>query len=792
MSQISNVGRTPASNQIEMPTALNVRDITRQNVVENGDAADDATTRYRIGAGDVFSGNLDTPGDRDWVAINLSGGGYYQFDLRGEGNLSESLGDPYLYLYDSNGILITTDDDGGNGRDAALTFTPDVTGTYYLSAASFADSDSGAYRLSASVVPAASLNELANYLTTGFWVDQGETPRAFDTSDSNRITADISGLTAAGKQLARWAMEAWEMVADIDFRIVNTPNARIVFDDWDDAAYSTSTVRGNTIVESFINISPDWLRVYGTTLDSYAFQTYIHELGHALGLGHQGDYNGFATYGVDETFVNDSYQLSVMSYFNQTDNTTVNADFAWLLTTMMVDNIAIQNLYGRASGPTAGNTVWGAGTNLSGYMSHFADYLAGGNGNGHFAGVNPVALTIYDSGGHDTLNLSFSTGNDRISLRQTAFSNIDGLTGNLGIAKNTAIENLIAGSGDDFILGNAVANAIRAGAGNDTVRGGNGSDRVAGGAGNDRLIGEAGNDRLSGQSGNDHLIAGAGRDLLDGNGGADKLFGGAGNDRLSGGAAHDRLSGDSGHDRLNGGSGNDTLLGGTGNDLLRGQTGNDFLVGQAGQDKLFGGERADTLRGGIGEDELNGDAGSDFLFGDADDDEISTGSGNNRAFGGSGDDDIVGGAGSDRLSGGSGADFLSGRGGNDRLIGGIGNDRIFDGGGHDLIFGGGGADNLIGGAGRDTFTGGGGADTFRFSTGDGRDIVTDFSRNDAEDIDLSDIREINNFADLVNNHLRNANGDAMIVYNTGSIRLAGVDFGEVGVGRAYDADDFIF
>lgn len=792
MPQVSNFGRTLASNRIETAFASNGTSVIRQNVIENGDAADNATTGYRIGLGDTFSGNLDASGDRDWVAISLSAGNYYQFDLRSDGNRSEPLGDPYLYLYNSGGSLITSDDDGGNGVEAALMFTPEVTGIYYLSAASFSDSDSGAYRLTASGVPAASLNELADYLTTGFWADQGEAARAFDTSNNNRITADISGLTAAGKQLARWAMEAWEMVADIDFRIVNNPNAKIVFDDWDDAAYSTSTVRGNTIIDSFININPNWLRAYGTTLDSYAFQTYIHELGHALGLGHQGDYNGFATYGVDETFVNDSYQLSVMSYFNQTDNTMVNADFAWLLTPMMVDNIAIQNLYGRASGPTAGNTVWGGTTNLSGYMSHFADYLSGGNGNGHFSGDYPVALTIYDSGGQDTLNLSFSTGNDRISLRQESFSNIDGLTGNLGIARNTAIENLIAGSGDNFILGNAVSNAIRAGAGNDIVRGGNGSDRVTGGSGNDRLIGEAGNDRLSGQSGNDLLIAGSGHDLLVGGGGADKLFGGAGNDRLIGGAAHDRLSGDSGHDHLNGGDGNDTLLGGTGDDVLRGQIGNDFLVGQAGEDELFGGEWADTLRGGIEEDELYGEAGNDFLFGDADDDEIFTGSGNNRAFGGSGDDQIFGGAGNDRLSGGSGTDFLSGQGGNDRLIGGIGNDGIIAGGGHDRIFGGGGADRLIGGGGRDIFTGGGGADTFRFSARDGRDIVTDFSRHDAEDIDLRNIREINDFADLLNNHLRNANGDAMIVYGTGSIRLAGVDFGDVGAGRAYDADDFIF
>ena len=43
-----------------------------------------------------------------------------------------------------------------------------------------------------------------------------------------------------------------------------------------------------------VNISTDWITTDGgandgkTGIDSYGYQTYIHEIGHALGLGHQG------------------------------------------------------------------------------------------------------------------------------------------------------------------------------------------------------------------------------------------------------------------------------------------------------------------------------------------------------------------------------------------------------------------------------------------------------------------------------------------------------------------------
>ena len=59
------------------------------------------------------------------------------------------------------------------------------------------------------------------------------------------------------------------------------------------------------------------------------------------------------------------------------------------------------------------------------------------------------ALTIYDSGGNDTLDCSGYSAAQTIDLHAGAFSSVGGLVNNIGIALNTIIENAIGGSGND-------------------------------------------------------------------------------------------------------------------------------------------------------------------------------------------------------------------------------------------------------------------------------------------------------------------------------------------------------
>ena len=332
-------------------------------------------------------------------------------------------------------------------------------------------------------VPTGSVEDLANYLTDGYWADNGGARHTFDTSTSNIITVNITGLTADGQRLARWAMEAWESVADIQFAEISGP-AQITFTDNQPGAYSSYYAFGGTTQSAVINVSASWLNAWGTQIDDYPFSTYLHELGHALGLGHQGNYNGAATYGVDETFANDSYQVSLMSYFSQTENTTVNASYGLPATAMIADIMAIQALYGAPSGSsaTAGNTIYGVGQTIGGYFGTLLEAMFAGNDPLNYYGDAPVAMTLYDQGGTDTVDLSTDTNDQTIDLNGGGVWNVGGRIGNIVVSTGTVLESYIAGSGNDLVIGNGAANML---AGSD------GADTLIGGGGNDFLNGEA-------------------------------------------------------------------------------------------------------------------------------------------------------------------------------------------------------------------------------------------------------------------------------------------------------------
>ena len=505
-------------------------------VLESGDAPDTvpAVPSVSMAVGDEFIGTLDL-GDRDLVAVSLVAGEFYSIELTGSG--TAPVEDTFLRVLDAAGNQVAFNDDA-NGLYSSLAFSPTVGGTYYLSAGSFRDGGSGGYRLAIERIPvpeAASLDTLANYLTDGYWASVGSVPRAFDVSFNNVITYSLTGLTAAGQQLALWAMEAWEMVADLEFRAASGARADITFDDAQQGAFANTSLSGGRILSSQINVGTDWLAAYGTGYGSYSFQTYVHEIGHAIGLGHQGGYNAVARYPSDADFSNDSWSASVMSYFDQDTNSLDPGSFAHLLTTMPADILAIQSLYGAAQGgATAGNTVWGEGTTLTNYLGgFFADIFEGG------AGMAELAFTVFDEGGRDTIRMTQDRTDQVVTLVQEGRSSVMGGTGNLFIARGTVIESFQAGTGDDRVTGNAASNLLAGNAGRDTLAGGNGDDTLDGGDGDDSLQGGAGNDRLIGLVGADGLEGGGGRDVLIGGGGADVLTGGLGNDRLVGNGGAD-------------------------------------------------------------------------------------------------------------------------------------------------------------------------------------------------------------------------------------------------------------
>ncbi len=443
-----------------------------------GDSPSDAAT---ITIGNPVVGTVDEAGDSDWFSIQLTAGQRYEFTLSGHN--PNALLDPYLELMDSTGAQIAFNDDAG-GLNSRLYFTADTSGTYYLNAHAFINannpsySETGQYLLTANEagpVENWTYEQIANFLTNEYW-DQ----RSWA---SPSLTFDTTALSPERASFAAQALQAWADLSALTFTEVTT-DADITFtaefdsSDPNDSeapdASARSSVSGGTITSSTVNISTNWRNTSqsGDGIDGYVYQTYLHEIGHALGLGHAGYYNGDATYGTDNLYTNDSWSSSIMSYFDQAESGS--GSYRFVLGPQIADIIAIQNLYGvNPDGTRPGDTTYGFNSteNDINDWSQFVLVEQGGTD------MRPPSMSIFDTGGIDTIDLSgyavsqylnlnsgeFSSLGQRSSASQPVYENV------ISIANNTVIENAIGGSADDTIVLNEADNTIDGGAGTDTV-----------------------------------------------------------------------------------------------------------------------------------------------------------------------------------------------------------------------------------------------------------------------------------------------------------------------------------
>jgi len=442
------------------------------------DIGQTTSTAGTITVGGTTINTIDVSGDHDWFKITLTAGQAITVTLNGI-----TLVDPYLRILDAAGNEIYYDDDihPGVDLDSQISFGANrtnsggygynPTGVYYIDVGAFDDSGSGDYRLTVTTFQAPTAvwttDQIAQQLVSGYWGD-GQHP--FNVSSGGSLTVNLTGLDAAGQALARQALQTWSEITGINFVETASTTPQILFtdDDPDGGAFTEGlTYNGQFVTSALVNIDASWLTQYGQGVGSYTYQAYLHEVGHALGLGHAGNYNDAATYPYDALYVNDSWATSVMSYFSQTDSDYFNSrgfDKSFVITPMAADILAVQQLYGLSTTTRSGNTTYGFNSNAGAIYNAVQNPLSS------------VAYTIFDTGGTDTLDYSGYSVAQRIDLNPEQFSNVGGQIGNVTIARGTIIENVIGGSSADVIIGNSIANVLTGRAGIDRLTGGTGND----------------------------------------------------------------------------------------------------------------------------------------------------------------------------------------------------------------------------------------------------------------------------------------------------------------------------
>jgi len=305
----------------------------------------------------------------------------------------------------------------------------------------------------------------------------GETKRGFEA------------LSELQQNAVRAILDAYEAVSNLNFTEVagGGGDLRYAMSDAPSTAWAYYPSEAATGGDSWYN---NRTRNYDNpVMGNYAYTTFIHETGHALGLKHPHTASGAFPAMPSET---DSVEFSVMSYRSYigaplTGYTIQSGSYPQSL--MMLDIAGIQEMYGADYTTNAGDTIY-RWSNTTGQMLI--------NGAGQATPLqNKIFMTVWDGGGVDTYDLSNYAGNLTVNLGPGEWStfslnqlaDLDAFNSGTHLARgnvanallfegNTAslIENVVGGSGNDNITGNDGANALKGGGGNDRIDGGLGSD----------------------------------------------------------------------------------------------------------------------------------------------------------------------------------------------------------------------------------------------------------------------------------------------------------------------------
>jgi Ca2+-binding RTX toxin-like protein len=501
-------------------------------------------TDMHLAQGDVLISEIRGSDDADVVSVTLSGGTTYSFAMRGSDSNDGSLFDPELFLLNSNGVVVASNNDFGATHNSFFTFTPGASGTYFL-AAKAAFEDDGTYELQFTAAGAAP--DVPNGAILPYNVTLGSTIEGTlgIASDSDWYAIDL----AAG-QTYTLKLESSQFDPELFLRAA-----------------------GGTILATGTEQTPNLAQITFTAQTSGRYYLDAHATG------------GAGTYQLSMSRLGASPTPAYTVVSQQADGDfLIGSD----LPSSITGGAGNDSIAGGAGADTlAGGD--GDDSVVGGFDFGVRNIMSGGDGNDTLLSL--YADDVMDGGaGNDEIDggsgADTATGGDGDDNLIGGDEN-DSLSGGLGqdmLNGDYGEDRLDGGAGDDFVYGGSDADTVLGGDGNDTIDGEADADLLNGGAGNDVFDNVEAIDTVAGGAGIDtvntsfaHVLAADAENLNlqgtanvsgTGNALANTIFGNAGSNLIIG------LGG---NDALNGGAGADTLIGGAGKELLTGSGGLDVM-----------------------------------------------------------------------------------------------------------------------------------------------------------------------------------------------------------------------
>ncbi|MEL6352750.1 MAG: hypothetical protein AAFR58_13380 [Cyanobacteria bacterium J06627_28] len=309
------------------------------------------------------------------------------------------------------------------------------------------------------------------------------------------------------------AIRQWENVSNVTFSSVKT-NGSLRFSSMAGQSGSAETFFANSSGQvDYVSVLLG--RRNSPGIGGRYLAIALHEIGHALGLKHPGNYNGLfgLSTGPFLPYAEDNNTNTLMSY---------NEVSTYAATPMPYDLQAVQALFG-VSRNNSGSTVYRF------YNAHRYSYIENNKQSKAGSFNRSLKQTIWDTAGVDTISFEKAATNrdgyyldirpGGILTAQTAFNSVNYTPFDNSTSARPAPETT-SQYGTRIAFGSQIENLV----------GSNSADTLAGNDGNNNISGLSGDDALFGFGGNDRLSGGAGNDALDGGGGKDRMSGGSGDD----------------------------------------------------------------------------------------------------------------------------------------------------------------------------------------------------------------------------------------------------------------------